>query len=382
MFEGNSPMDHGLNAPNLESDQHNVDSSEASIGNGNGGTAFEMHQALNGAGQAENFQRNVRPRKSENQEDFTPAGMTWNPHFQTANQPTSLYQFDQASNIPPIKVAPPIQPPVQTRLFSQSITVPRPGRSPALAVNGGHTQQQEENLRHNPLNMNFDNGNARFPGIVGSAAPNSYISPFAVWNPYMVNHFGGHGTYRPVELDRTADLAPSPVVRHMQAARGIIAKPSQMPVDPRPIFCMTRAERQAGDHFEPQPLIVRNITGAEYREMVGNQELLELEEEIGPVTIGLNSDSILVHLRQRKYQPISIEAGAPAEGDFCCVCQEEYVVGDDIGKLDCGHEYHPNCISQWLVLNNTCPICKARGLLYKDEDIDNSKATNSFQEGN
>ncbi|KAL5752994.1 hypothetical protein ACOSQ2_023501 [Xanthoceras sorbifolium] len=255
LFEGNSPMDHGLNAPNLESDQHNVGSSDASIGNGydvmnsaarqsspsqaiqnqasyvallngdgdapsgigqgvlggqsendqvknepptvqrdssgallngdsnpvgsetnqhpsatnsstppligtgtendgrlsakrrasedtsgqlsigdgsngarntfegaphvagNGGTAFEMHQALNGAGQADNFQRNIRPRKSENQEDFAPAGMTWNPHLQTANQPTPFPN----SAVFPVHYW------------------PLAAGYPALAVNGGHT---------------------------------------------------------------------------------------------------------------------------------------------------------------------------------------------------------------------------------------------------
>jgi hypothetical protein len=38
--------------------------------------------------------------------------------------------------------------------------------------------------------------------------------------------------------------------------------------------------------------------------------------------------------------------------------QEEYVDGDDIGRLDCGHDFHAGCIKQWLVLKNLCPICK------------------------
>lgn len=38
------------------------------------------------------------------------------------------------------------------------------------------------------------------------------------------------------------------------------------------------------------------------------------------------------------------------------------MVGDEIGKLDCGHEFHTNCIKQWLTLKNLCPICKMTGL--------------------
>ncbi|CAL5372932.1 unnamed protein product [Camellia sinensis] len=33
----------------------------------------------------------------------------------------------------------------------------------------------------------------------------------------------------------------------------------------------------------------------------------------------------------------------------CCVCREEYVDGEELGKLDCGHEFHFNCIKQWLM---------------------------------
>lgn len=42
--------------------------------------------------------------------------------------------------------------------------------------------------------------------------------------------------------------------------------------------------------------------------------------------------------------------------------QEEYMGGDDIGKLDCGHEFHTHCIKQWLTVKNLCPICKMTGL--------------------
>lgn len=39
--------------------------------------------------------------------------------------------------------------------------------------------------------------------------------------------------------------------------------------------------------------------------------------------------------------------------------QEEYVNGDDLGKLKCGHDFHTECIKQWLKQKNLCPICKA-----------------------
>jgi len=42
--------------------------------------------------------------------------------------------------------------------------------------------------------------------------------------------------------------------------------------------------------------------------------------------------------------------------------QEEYVDGDDLGALDCGHDFHTSCIKQWLKQKNLCPICKTTAL--------------------
>lgn len=39
--------------------------------------------------------------------------------------------------------------------------------------------------------------------------------------------------------------------------------------------------------------------------------------------------------------------------------QEEYVAGDEVGRLRCEHSYHAVCVNQWLRLKNWCPICKA-----------------------
>ena len=44
---------------------------------------------------------------------------------------------------------------------------------------------------------------------------------------------------------------------------------------------------------------------------------------------------------------------------FYVFVQEEYVVGDEVGRLQCEHKFHVDCIEQWLGLKNWCPICKA-----------------------
>lgn len=42
----------------------------------------------------------------------------------------------------------------------------------------------------------------------------------------------------------------------------------------------------------------------------------------------------------------------------CCICFEEHKIRDRVSRLPCAHIYHPQCIVQWLVKNNTCPQCR------------------------
>lgn len=44
--------------------------------------------------------------------------------------------------------------------------------------------------------------------------------------------------------------------------------------------------------------------------------------------------------------------------DPCSICQEEYVVGDEVRELPCGHFFHSACIDRWLVIQKKCPLCR------------------------
>ncbi|XP_011000715.1 PREDICTED: E3 ubiquitin-protein ligase MBR2 [Populus euphratica] len=91
------------------------------------------------------------------------------------------------------------------------------------------------------------------------------------------------------------------------------------------------------------------------------EELLALEERIGDVSTGLSGETILKLMKQQKHVPVSTES--PADLEPCCICQEEYMDGDDMGIIDCGHDFHANCIKQWLMQKNLCPICKMTALI-------------------
>lgn len=87
------------------------------------------------------------------------------------------------------------------------------------------------------------------------------------------------------------------------------------------------------------------------------EELLALEERIGNVSTGLTEETISKHLKQKQYV---VHTGQP-DAEPCCVCQEEYKDGDNLGTLECGHDFHHGCIKQWLQHKNSCPICKSTG---------------------
>ncbi|KAI3758919.1 hypothetical protein L6452_06492 [Arctium lappa] len=82
------------------------------------------------------------------------------------------------------------------------------------------------------------------------------------------------------------------------------------------------------------------------------EELLALEERIGNVKTGLTEETISSCIKQKTYATVP-------DAEPCCICQEEYKNGDDIGGLECGHDFHRSCIKKWLVHKNLCPVCKS-----------------------
>ncbi|XP_073056404.1 uncharacterized protein [Primulina eburnea] len=90
------------------------------------------------------------------------------------------------------------------------------------------------------------------------------------------------------------------------------------------------------------------------------EELLELGDSIGYVNTGLREDEMTKCLRSSKLalsDHLSLRFALDMERK-CSICQEEYETDDETGNLICGHSFHIDCIKQWLVQKNACPICK------------------------
>ncbi|XP_044947271.1 E3 ubiquitin-protein ligase ATL15-like [Hordeum vulgare subsp. vulgare] len=48
----------------------------------------------------------------------------------------------------------------------------------------------------------------------------------------------------------------------------------------------------------------------------------------------------------------------PTDCSECPICLEEFKVGNEVCGLPCAHNFHVECIDQWLRLNVKCPRCR------------------------
>nr|GEZ27086.1 hypothetical protein [Tanacetum cinerariifolium] len=79
---------------------------------------------------------------------------------------------------------------------------------------------------------------------------------------------------------------------------------------------------------------------------------------------GLSEETILEHLQviTPKAKFGGENKGQKEEVDTCAICYGEYEENKKIGKLQCGHLFHVDCIKSWLSRKNSCPMCRAVAL--------------------
>ncbi|CAL5206422.1 unnamed protein product [Lathyrus oleraceus] len=110
------------------------------------------------------------------------------------------------------------------------------------------------------------------------------------------------------------------------------------------------------------------------------EELLALEERMGTVSTGLSEEALSDSLKKCVYESTPSDDAADCVDEDnddikCCICQEEYVVGDEIGRLQCSHKYHVDCVQEWLKLKNWCPMCKESATLSNSSSSSSSSSS-------
>uniref|UniRef100_A0A1A7YTK5 RING-type domain-containing protein n=2 Tax=Iconisemion striatum TaxID=60296 RepID=A0A1A7YTK5_9TELE len=111
-----------------------------------------------------------------------------------------------------------------------------------------------------------------------------------------------------------------------------------------------------GRHRRPGRSRRRNISPNFSDDLQGNdyEALLEFEERQGAVV------SKKMSRRDIQRFPTKTFGSANSSGNTQCqICFCDYADGEKLRMLPCFHDYHVQCIDQWLKDNTTCPICRA-----------------------
>ncbi|KAJ0735624.1 putative transcription factor C2H2 family [Helianthus annuus] len=91
----------------------------------------------------------------------------------------------------------------------------------------------------------------------------------------------------------------------------------------------------------------------------------EIEEEISAlqeVVAAGTSDSGLSEVEISEHLQVYAAQGKMSEVDVCSICLGEYEKKEKMGRLECGHRYHAECIKRWLLSKNVCPMCRSTAL--------------------
>ncbi|KFQ63716.1 RING finger protein 215, partial [Pelecanus crispus] len=63
-------------------------------------------------------------------------------------------------------------------------------------------------------------------------------------------------------------------------------------------------------------------------------------------------------LKTRRYHPGRPLRSRACEIDSCAVCLDQFHKSQWLRVLPCSHEFHRDCVDPWLLLQQTCPLCK------------------------
>ncbi|CAN0892319.1 E3 ubiquitin ligase BIG BROTHER-related [Linum grandiflorum] len=85
------------------------------------------------------------------------------------------------------------------------------------------------------------------------------------------------------------------------------------------------------------------------------EDLVALGEVVGEEKRGLTAEEISAAgcLRKRKFAELA------GDVEMCVICQAEYEETEEevVEIIGCGHVYHKECVTNWLFIRRSCPIC-------------------------
>nr|XP_014128935.1 RING finger protein 215 [Zonotrichia albicollis] len=88
------------------------------------------------------------------------------------------------------------------------------------------------------------------------------------------------------------------------------------------------------------------------------QSRQELSERDAELDLKQHIRRRLLALKTRRYHPGKPPRSRACEIDSCAVCLDQFHKSQWLRVLPCSHEFHRDCVDPWLLLQQTCPLCK------------------------
>ncbi|KAG9142449.1 hypothetical protein Leryth_018235 [Lithospermum erythrorhizon] len=55
--------------------------------------------------------------------------------------------------------------------------------------------------------------------------------------------------------------------------------------------------------------------------------------------------------------------------ETCAICLKDFEEDENIGILSCQHQFHRDCLTNWLINKNSCPMCRATAIVLINNQI-------------
>lgn len=215
-----------------------------------------------------------------------------------------------------------------------------------------------------------------FDSFRGKSSPKNKLRKSKESSPIWSNVFGKKGDARKKEEeDRTAELlsqlqlegrSDEEIAMHLSFIHDIPSPtpaPVAAPTTPKKRNGVSRFFKAILDEFSlteegwrlddnvaqsmTVSLAATPFFGAPPPNVIPFEDFMKLE----PVCLGKRENNL----------PCCKHDGTPLPGNQtnCPVCLCEFTEGERLKSTPCIHFYHKECIDRWLMVGNSCPLCKA-----------------------
>ncbi|KAK3128227.1 hypothetical protein QOZ80_6BG0458660 [Eleusine coracana subsp. coracana] len=146
------------------------------------------------------------------------------------------------------------------------------------------------------------------------------------------------------------------IASDFEYARQLQAEMEDMNIEDDDISCVpSPSDTDDDDHEHNEEEADRQEDNEDPDNMTYEQRQA-LVESVGAEARGL-SDEFISFLEPWKYKTSGFFSRKTSH-ENCPICLNTFKHGDSLITLPCRHNYHADCVTTWLKIEKTCPVCK------------------------